>query len=143
MRADPMEPIASGCYSRPSAAGAMSNRGNQLFERSSFLRTQPFQTFWTPGRDLKIQFARLVPSSSDQREMFQVIQIRVRNTIFPSAVFYPVPTVSLMISAADDLAIRGQEDVYFLSCFAASTMAFSVGISFSSGAELLKVRMYA
>ncbi len=33
-------------------------------------------------------------------------------------------------------------DDYFLSCFAASTMAFSVGISFrSAGAELLNVRM--
>jgi len=30
---------------------------------------------------------------------------------------------------------------YFFSCLAASTMAFSVGISFNSGAELLKVRM--
>jgi len=30
---------------------------------------------------------------------------------------------------------------YRLSCFAASTIAFSVGLSFASGAELLKVRI--
>src|ERR1700733_14757116 len=36
--------------------------------------------------------------------------------------------------------LKGAFD-YFFSCFAASTMVFSVGMSFSSGAELLKVRM--
>jgi hypothetical protein len=35
----------------------------------------------------------------------------------------------------------GQGGVYFFSCFAASIMAFKVGISFISGAELLNVRI--
>jgi len=35
----------------------------------------------------------------------------------------------------------GRGDVYFFSCFAASIMAFKVGISFISGAELLNVRI--
>jgi hypothetical protein len=42
----------------------------------------------------------------------------------------------------DDAPHRPEGD-YFLSCLADSTMAFSVGISFKSGAELLNVRMYA
>jgi hypothetical protein len=37
--------------------------------------------------------------------------------------------------------LPAKEVVYFFSCFAASIMAFKVGISFISGAELLNVRI--
>jgi hypothetical protein len=64
-------------------------------------------------------------------------------TSFRWAVFMiPLPVVS----AAAGAARYSGADTYrkaadYLSCLAASTMAFSVGISFKSGAELLNVRI--
>ena len=68
---DPLESLLTRRSTHPE------KRGNQLLGRSSALRPKPFQALKAALCNSKIQFACRGPSSSDQPQLFEVIQIGV------------------------------------------------------------------